>query len=109
MPPRTGKKTPQGGNIPRLKWGKPQEQTVDLAGGSQEILAANINRIGAAIVNDGAQNIYLAIGHPAEVNKGIFLAAGGGSYEINAVNLTTQAINGIAVADGGHVTKQEAE
>lgn len=106
---RKDKRSPQGAAFPRLKWGKPLEQTVNLTGGSQEILAANINRIGAAIVNDGTQNVYLAVGHDAEVNKGIFLAAGGGSYEINTVNLTIQAVNGIAVADGGHVTKQEAE
>ena len=106
---RKDKRIPQGAALPRLKWGIPQEQTVDLAGGSQQILAANINRIGAAIVNDGTQDIYIAIGHDAVVNKGIFLAAGGGSYEINTTNLTTLVINGIAVAAGGHLTKQEAE
>ena len=99
----------QEANLPKTQWGAPDEQTVDLAAGTQEILASNDNRVGALIVNDGVQDIYLAIGHPAEVNKGIFLSSGGGFYEVNYTNPTTQAINGIAVADGGHVTKQEAE
>ena len=109
MDSRKEKKSPKSAALPRLTWGQPLEQTVNLAGGSSEILAANLNRIGAVIVNDGAQDIYLAMGADAEVNKGIFLGAAGGFYEITTVNLTTQAINGIAVADGGHITKQEAE
>lgn len=107
MVDRKDKRIPQGAALPRLRWGVPDEQAVGAA--SVEIIPKNLNRIGAAIVNDGPQNIYLAFGHSAEDPKGIFLAANGGAYEINTTNLFTGAINGIAVAAGGHVTWQEAE
>ncbi|KKM75314.1 hypothetical protein LCGC14_1391540, partial [marine sediment metagenome] len=40
--------------------------------------------------------------------SGIRLNANGGSYEISAVNMTTQAINGIAGSAGNNITVHEA-
>jgi hypothetical protein len=67
---------------------------------SSQILAANTNRKGVVIVNDSDSTIYLSIGTAAEMNKGIRLNANGGSYEMDRLNLSTQAINGIHGASG---------
>lgn len=66
------------------------------SGTSGEILAANPNRKSAVIVNYGTTNgAFLAVGKTAESGKGIYLAPNGGSYEINAMNLSHAAINAI--------------
>lgn len=95
------------GTIDRILWGEPKEASVSDSG--DELVTVNDERVGLLIVNDSAVNIYLAIGQQAQLNKGIFLAANGGSYEINRTNLCEQAINGIVAATlTGHVTIQEA-
>ena len=45
------------------------------------VLAKNLSRKIADIVNDSDQVIYLALGASAVLNKGIRLNAGGGSYD----------------------------
>lgn len=82
--------------------------SVTVGTSSVEVLAANTLRQGAALVNDSANKIYLGIRNAAVLNKGIFLAAGGGSYEINSTNLTLDAINAIADAASSNLTVQEA-
>jgi len=52
----------------------------------QKVLAANPYRTYALLINDGTDPIYLALNKPAEVNRGIRLNAGGGSFEINLNN-----------------------
>ncbi len=89
-----------------LRWGQPLEVAVEAA--NKIVVPENAKRAGLVITNDGLVNVYLAIGHAAEVDKGIFLAASGGSYEINDTNLTTQAISGFGAAAGAHLTYQEA-
>ncbi|MBA7672586.1 hypothetical protein ES703_80768 [subsurface metagenome] len=37
-------------------------------------------------MNDGTEDIYLGMGIPAIVNRGIRVNNGGGSYEINLMN-----------------------
>lgn len=62
---------------------------------SSVLLAANKARRYACLVNNGAVDVFLALGVPAENTKGITLKAGGGSYEMNASNLCPLAIHGI--------------
>ncbi len=71
------------------------------------ILATNDNRHWASIVNDSDETIYLGLGTAAILNQGIRLNANGGSYNINAVNLFTGAINGISTSGSKVVTKVE--
>lgn len=75
---------------------------------STPILPANPSRRYAIIVNDSVNNIYLAFGAAAVLNQGELLGGNGGIYEIaEDINLTTQAINGIAGFAGSNVTVQE--
>ena len=52
----------------------------------QRILGKNPARQYALLVNDGGDEIYLGMGIPAVINRGIRLNNGGGSYEINLTN-----------------------
>ena len=65
-------------------------QVVDLkkacSATQQMILPANPGRTYALLINDGAADIYLGMGIPAVVNRGIRLNNGGGSFEINLTN-----------------------
>ena len=90
-----------------LKHSAPANASVGTATG--EVLAANTNRRGAVFTNDSANKIWLGIGAAAVVNKGIFLAANGGYYEINDTNLTYQAVNAIADAASSNLCVQEAD
>ena len=48
-------------------------------------LAANVARVSALLINDSDEVIYLMFGAGAELNKGVRLAAEGGSYELSIV------------------------
>lgn len=52
----------------------------------REVLPANPARAYALLVNDGTDDIYLGMGIPAVLNRGIRVNNGGGSYEINLMN-----------------------
>jgi hypothetical protein len=67
---------------------------------STQILAANVNRKYALIINDSDTVIYLKIGEAAVLNQGIRLNPNGGAYEMSSVigDLVTGAINGISSA-----------
>jgi hypothetical protein len=92
--------------VSTMTWAAPTNATVGVASGA--VLAANASRKGAIIVNDSNRVIYLGIGAAAVVGSGIRLNANGGSYEISALNLSTQVINGIASVAGNNVTVHEA-
>ena len=74
---------------------------------STQVLAANPNRKYAAIVNDSSEVVYLGLGSPAVINKGIRLNARGGAFEITAVNLFCGAIYGIAATASNNLTVVE--
>ena len=96
------------GNIDRIQWQAPKDAAPTDAS-TTPLIPENQDRVGLLVVNDGAVDIYLCIGVPAQLNKGIFLAANGGSYEINMTNLSVQAIFGIVAATlTGSITFQEA-
>lgn len=65
---------------------------------STEILAANDRRKFATITNSSNVGIWLAFGAAAEVGKGAYLAAGGGSYNITVDNLWVGVVNGITTS-----------
>jgi Ni,Fe-hydrogenase maturation factor len=89
-----------------LTWAAPTFATVGVASGAA--LAANANRKGAVFVNDSANLIYLGIGAAASVGRGIRLNRQGGSYEMNATNLSTQVVNAIATGAGSNLCVHEA-
>jgi hypothetical protein len=74
---------------------------------STAVLAANANRIFAEFVNDSANVIYLALGDPAVMNRGIRLNASGGSFEIGLSNLYTGAVKAISGVAASNLTVTE--
>ena len=72
---------------------------VDVEIASTLVLAANVHRADAVLVNDSDAVIYLARGNAAVLHQGIRLNAAGGSYEINEYNPFLGAI--YAIAEGG--------
>ena len=66
------------------------------------VIAANTDRVYALIVNDSAEEIYLAFGESAVMNTGVRINPNGGAYEMSAAfgNLYTGAINGICATGG---------
>ena len=94
--------------ILRLDWQKPEE--VAVAESTTPILEIDENRTGLVLVNNTTnREIFLAIGHPAELNKGIRLNRGGGSYEMTLVNLSIQRVNGIASGPGAILSVSRAQ
>ncbi len=73
---------------------------VNVATASTEIIAADLKRRYAAIVNDSDTAIYIALGAAAVVNAGIRLNANGGSFELLTHDMYTGAINGIHEGTG---------
>jgi len=74
---------------------------------STAVLAANANRIFAEFVNDSDNVIYLALGTPAVMNRGIRLNANGGSFWIGLTNLYTGAVKAICGVAAQNLTVSE--
>lgn len=75
--------------------------TTTVSAVSTEVLAANVNRVGATVVNDSGDSIYLSLGGTAVVNTGQRLNANGGVLTIDESFMYTGAVNAISVA-GSH-------
>ena len=88
-----------------LNWkGKHREGVAASVVGSVNILAPNSARVGATIVNNGVNWIYVSkTVNAAVVNAGIPLAPNGGSYEIN---LSNPCFGGISVACAAALANQ---
>jgi len=86
-----------------LQYTAPANGGVNVGVASTQILAANANRLYAAIVNDSDTEIYLGIGAAAVAHQGIRINANGGSYEINSTNLYKGAIYGIHTGVGNKI------
>ena len=71
------------------------------------LLASNASRKGCTFVNDSSGTIYLGFGASAVVGSGIRLNANGGSFTMNPMTYTTQAINAISTSASCNVTVQE--
>ena len=70
------------------------------------VLAANVHRVDAELVNDGDNPIYLSRGIAAVMNTGMRINPRGGSYRIGTANLYMGDIYGIA-ADDTNMTVSE--
>ena len=80
---------------------------VSVGSGSTAVLVSNLNRKIANLVNDSDEVIYLALGVDAELNKGIRLNAGGGSYEINSTNMFRGTVNAICTSGSKNLCVSE--
>ncbi|MBD2150805.1 hypothetical protein H6F44_11835 [Pseudanabaena sp. FACHB-1277] len=81
-----------------ISFAQPYQWTVGSA--SQVILPANPNRQQVTLVNRSlTQEIFINYGSMAELNKGITLMRGGGSYEINFSNIYRGAISAISASN----------
>jgi len=90
-------------------WDPPTFATVGVATG--QVLATNIARVCATIVNDAVNDVYIGIGAAAVVGSGIRLNAEGGVLQIGGpggISLTSQAINAISAVAAQNVTVHEA-
>ena len=74
---------------------------VAVGSGNTEILAANVLRLSAVIVNDSDEVIYLAVEDNAALNTGIRLNPNGGSY---TEEHSTEVINAICASGSKNVT-----
>lgn len=77
--------------------------TVNVGDSSTEVLASNTSRSYAILVNNSDEDMWLSLGTPAEVNKGILVNSGGGQFEINPLNLFVGAVNAIHDGTGNKV------
>ncbi len=59
---------------------KPTVTSVEVEEASTEVLKENLSRSGAEFVNSSTSSIFLMLGKAAELKKGIFLTASGGSW-----------------------------
>lgn len=75
---------------------------------STEVIPANTARKYLVIVNASDEAVYLGIGVAAESNKGVYLAATGGSFEMITANLSPEIVYGICASGSKNVTVQEA-
>ena len=75
--------------------------TVDAA--SVLVCPANKSRTSLPFVNASTVAMYLSLGRPAVVGKGIYLASGGGAYEITTANLYRGPIYVIGASGTGNV------
>tara|TARA_R100000750_G_C2288566_1_gene73992 strand:- start:151 stop:441 length:291 start_codon:yes stop_codon:yes gene_type:complete len=71
---------------------------------SVEVLAANNQRVGYAIVNDSDTAVYLAFGATAVLNEGVRLNSNGGATVSDTNSIFTGAINVISSAGSKEVT-----
>lgn len=73
---------------------------IDVATATTLILPANADRNVAEIVNNSDTVVYLRLGAGATLNSGIRLNAGGGAFNISAINLYTGVIEAIHGGSG---------
>jgi hypothetical protein len=100
---KDGKELP---NITQFSAGVPFSQTVGDT--STLIVAGNVLRKYLAITNDSTNDVYISIGTPALVNKGVLLKANGGSIVFGGETLVTGAVNGImAGGQSGNISFME--
>ncbi|GAH92060.1 unnamed protein product [marine sediment metagenome] len=63
-----------------------------------EVLGRNPSRIYALLVNPSAEEVFLAMGIPAVVDRGIPLLSAGSNYEINLTNPWHGSIHAVSKA-----------
>lgn len=84
----------------------PNNATIGTSSG--QIIAANANRRGLTICNLSSNRLFLGLGTAALSAKGICIQPGW-TWEMEAHNFTTAAINGLASGAGSIISYQEFE
>lgn len=92
-------------SLPKITTMTPTE--VSVGSGSTAVLSANTSRLYALFQNDADETIYLYLGATAVANKGIRLAASGGSYEITTTNLYTGQVKAICASGSKNLLVHE--
>ncbi len=95
--------------IPK-KRGAANNGGVSIGTSSTLLIANNTARLGIIITNAGANPVYLNFTAPsgtAVVSTGVYLAASGGSIQLDINSLIQSEINGIAVGGSSLVTFTE--
>ena len=82
--------------------------TCSVGSSSTTVIAANPARKYLIIVNASNEAMYLGIGVAAESDKGVYLAAAGGSFEMITANLSPEIVYGICATGTKTATVQEA-
>lgn len=83
--------------------------SVTVSSVSTSIIAANADRKGLVLINNGTKDCFLGIGTAALLNNGILLKANGGTWIMDPETFTTQAINGITSSSTTTMLIQEFE
>ncbi|MCK5644774.1 MAG: hypothetical protein KAJ19_28500 [Gammaproteobacteria bacterium] len=63
-----------------------------------EVLGKNPSRIYALFINPSSEEIFLGMGIPAVVDRGILLIAAGSNYEINLTNPWQGSVHAVSKA-----------
>lgn len=92
--------------VETMDYASPVNVTVGTA--TAELAATNNNRKYLRVTNLSNAAIYLGFGEDAVLNKGVYVAASGGIFEMNINNLTNEAVNAISSASSKSVAVQEA-
>lgn len=95
-----------GKGRPGIQFGNPSSVTVGVA--STVVLTAKNAQLCeyVSVINDSDQTIYIAIGAPAELNKGIRLNASGGSVVWESLAIPSDAINAICTSGSKNLCLQ---
>lgn len=64
----------------------------------QKVLGGNPSRVYALLVNPSAEQVFLGMGIPAVVDRGIPLLSAGSNYEINLTNPFFGSIHAVSKA-----------
>ena len=83
-------------------------KNVSVGTGTTVVLAANAARKAVVFSNAGANDIFLAFGEDAVLDKGIRVAKTDGQVTLSKHTISTQAINGIARTGATTLSIQEA-
>ncbi len=73
----------------------------------QEVVGTNPGRRYCLIVNPSAEEVFLGMGIPAIVDRGIPLLSAGSSYEINSTNLWLGSVYAVSKAGTPDILIQE--
>lgn len=104
----TGQPISPATNTPVMDWQGPSFATVTAV--SSQVLAANVNRNAAVLVNDSDTDIYISFRIPAVANRGIRLNSNGGVIVLSRWGslFTTGAIFAVHASTGNkNLTVQE--
>ncbi len=71
---------------------------IELSTTQREVLGQNPQRQYALLANPSAEEVFISLGIPATVDRGIPLLSAGSNYEINLTNLWTGSIHAVSKA-----------